>query len=963
MMKSPSSRRTATSRIAALTLSVAFAMLPSLAFAQGSGGALTGRAVDEQGAALPGVTITAVEPSTGTSRVAVTDASGSYRFPSLYAGSYDVTAELEGFATGKAQGVEINVASVRTLDFTMKVAGVEEIITVNDVAPLVRTEPSGGVVISRETLESLPLNGRQFANLGTLAPGTTLGINPDPTKPGQLVIAMNGGIGRNVNYVIDGGDNMDDTIGGALQNFSVEAVQEFNLQTQQYKAEYGRSSGGVLTVVTKSGTNDWEGAAYGYKRDDSWNAKKESEKLSGADKQPYDRKQYGGSIGGPIVQDKAHFFANYEKTTRSGFVVTDTGGIFPSLDGKQTDTPFTDELIFAKATANLSAKNFLQVRYGYQKNTDKYNAVTTSTPDNFGTLINEAYSVLAGLQSQVSDSAFNELNLQYAEFENSITADSTNPTLNFPSGVTSGQNPNTPQTTLQEKRQIRDDFSFNKVIGGRSHDFKVGVEYIDEPVLGGDFSAAGTVYTYSGDSLNSPVTDITINEGGFFFSTANEQYRFFAQDDWQVNNNLTVNIGVRYDLSDVLELDQRTNAIWKVLSTQTTYNEYYLKAFQGGQGGVIEKDDNDYSVRLGFTWDISGDGQKLLRGGLGRFYDYPYTNATVLFPAGDVVSVAGTVYNHNNPAGIRNADGSFYRPGQPLPPNQINNPNLGPAPNNVASPTLSTPYSDQISLGYSQQLTSSLGLSIEAISIDFEDIPFRFRANPRVNGGARRFPQFGNFRIWQGDGFASYDGLNISLKGRATDKFDFQVNYTLSKAEGNILAGADEFRITDAGHQADFAGRGDQSVNPLNPGCGACTGPLNTDARHRFTVAGFYRAPWGISVSTIFRYRSALPYTENLGRDTNGDGFTIDLPAGGKVNNLRGSSFSQFDLRLSKEFKFGGDVTLEILAEVFNLFNSKNPAVFNGNRNSAIFGEPTAYAGDAGQLEQRVGQLGLRISF
>ena len=963
MMKSPSSRRTATSRIVALMLFVAVALLPTLAFAQGSGGALTGRVVDEQGAALPGVTITAVDPSTGTSRVAVSDADGSFRFPSLYAGTYDVTAELEGFATGKAQGVLINVATTRSVEFQLKVAGVEEIITVNDVAPLVRTEASGGVVISRETLESLPLNGRQFANLGTLAPGTTLGINPDPTKPGQLVIAMNGGIGRNVNYVIDGGDNMDDTIGGALQNFSVEAVQEFNLQTQQYKAEYGRSSGGVLTVVTKSGTNEWEGAAYGYVRDDQLNAIKESEKIAGVDKQPYRREQYGASFGGPIVRDKAHFFLNYEETTRDGFVVTDTGGIFANLDGQQTDTPFTDELIFAKATSNLNAKNFLQVRYGYQKNTDKYNAIPNATPDNFGTLVNEAFSFLGGLQSQVSDSAFNELNIQYAEFENSITADSQNPTLNFPSGVTSGQNPNTPQTTIQEKRQIRNDFSFNKVIGGRSHDFKVGLEYIEEPVLGGDFAAGGTVFTYGGDSLNAPVTEIAVNVGSFNFSTPNEQWRFFAQDDWQVNSNFTLNLGVRYDVTDVLELDQRTNVIWQALSTQTQFNEYYLQEFQGGKGGIIEKDDNDYSVRLGFTWDMNGDGQQLLRGGIGRFYDYPYTNSTVLFPQGDVVSVAGQTYNHFNANGIRNADGSFYRPGQPLPPNQINNPNLGPAPANIASPTLATPYSDQISFGYSNQLTSWLGLSVEAISIDFEDIPYRFRANPRINGGARRFPQFGNFRIWVGDGFAEYDGVNISLKGRANEKFDFQVNYTWSKAEGNVLAGADEFRLTDAGHQADFAGRGDQSVDPLNPGCDACTGPLNTDARHRFTIAGFYRAPWGISVSTIFRYRSALPYTENLGRDVNGDGFTIDLPAGQKVNNLRGSSFSQFDLRLSKEFQLGDVAKLEVLAEVFNLFNDKNPAGFVGNRNAANFGQPTAFAGDGNQLEQRVGQLGIRISF
>src|SRR6185295_10093971 len=188
--------------------------------------------------------------------------------------------DLDGFATVTVESVKLNVATERALEISMSTASVEESITVVDDAPLVQTSPSIGTVVSQSELENLPLNGRQFANLASLAPGTSLTVNSDPTKPGQQTVALNGGSGRNVNFIIDGGDNTDDTNGGALQNFNLESVQEFNIQTQQYKAEYGRSTGGVLTVVTKSGTNKLEGSAWGFYRKDSLASKTETEKLA-----------------------------------------------------------------------------------------------------------------------------------------------------------------------------------------------------------------------------------------------------------------------------------------------------------------------------------------------------------------------------------------------------------------------------------------------------------------------------------------------------------------------------------------------------------------------------------------------------------------------------------------------------------------------------------------------------------
>ena len=978
-----------------LALAILLALAWTIAFApavsaQTSGASLVGRVEDKDGAPLPGVTVTVSNKGTGLERSTTSGADGTFLLPSLPVGIYTVKAELSGFATVTVEEVKLNVASQRNLDVQMSAASVEETITVVDEAPLVQTTPSIGTVVSEKQLENLPLNGRQFANLAILAPGTSLAYNSDPTKPGQLTVALNGGIGRNVNYVIDGGDNTDDTIGGALQGFNLESVEEFNIQTQQYKAEYGRSTGGVLTVVTKTGTNEFAGSAWGFFRDDGLNSQTTTEKEAGADKQSYERKQYGLAIGGPIVRDKAHFFATYEKTERETLYTVNTDPddedplppIFPALQGQSFPTPFEDELATAKLTWDPSPKQYLQVRYGYQKNNDKYGASPVATPSALGTSTNEYSSILAGHTFQIGADMLNEFLFQYTKFENGITADSNDPTIYFPSGVHTGQNINTPQTTNQTKYQYKDDLSFTRSLWSRTHQLKVGLNYVHEPTLGGDFSTGlNGQFAHRDDVAGSPITDITFFGGFFGESTPVDQYSVYLQDDIFWNDRLTLNLGLRYDYWDGFDLDQRSNPIWQALSTQTTFNEYYLRDFQGGKGGKLSNDDNNWGPRLGVTYDVQGNGRHLVRGGWGIYYDFPYTNATILFPTAAVQSNYGTTYNHHNDAGIRNPDGSFFQPGQPLPPNQLPAADI-PPPNEVASPTLETPYAGQGSIGYSWQATNWLGLNLEAVRINYRDIPYRFRANPFVDADrdavqdpteVRRFPQFANFRLWYGNGQATYSALNLSARARFS-KGELQGFYTYSEAKGNVLAGADEFRLTDAGHQADMGGaRRDVSVNPLDPQCPACFGPLNTDARHRVTLSGVWRGPWGLNVAGMFRYRSALPYTifvdqlvdtdgdgvldTPVPKDVNGDGFALDLAPRDHVNGGRGDSFMQLDLRLSKEFTFANSFSVEIIGEVFNLTDEENPAVFNR------LGVPNAFAGDPLQGEQRLGQLGLRLRF
>ena len=945
-----------------------------LAFAQTGAGSMAGRVVDATGAALPGVTVTATNTATGFNRSTTTGPEGRYTFPSLPIGTYNVTAELSGFSTVVTKGVDVQVATERTVNITLKQTTASEQITVTAQAPLISETPAVGTVVDQKEIQNLPLNGRQFANLGTLAPGTNLATNSDPTKPDQLVIAVNGGTGRNMNYLIDGGDNTDDTIGGALQNYNLEAVQEFKVQTMEYKAEFGRSTGGVLTVVTKGGTNELSGSAFGFFRDKSFNSETESEKVAGIGKQPYKRDQYGFSLGGPFIKDRWHYFITWEHTKKDT-AYTVTSDELPQFNGQAFATPLKNDLITAKTALDVSARQYLQVRYGYQKVSEKYGQSPAVAPTALGTLTNKYSSLLAGDNVQLGSSKLNEFLFQYSKFDDVIAPDSNLPTLYYPNGAVDGQNPNTPQDTHQKKYQFKDDFSWSQTLFGSHHDFKVGVGYIDEPTLSGGFSSGttGQYFLLTADP-KGPVGEITVYKGNLGQSTPIKEYNGYAQDDWSVNTKLTVNAGLRYDLWTGYDLNQNPNPIWQVLTTQTKYNEAYLQRFRGSSG--LKNDTNNVSPRIGMSYDLKGDGRNIIRGGYGRYYQMPYTNATILFPASAIQSTYGVSYDlvGSGPNGaILNPDGSVFHIGQPLPPGGEAS---GIPPNEVASPDIRTPYSDQASLGYSWQMSPAVGFTTEVVDSEYRDIPYRFRANPKdPTTGKRRFPQFGNFRIWEGNGRAKYRGANLGTHVRVSQALELQGFYTYSKTTGNVLVGADEFRLTGVDWQPDLRGGPvkDVSVDPYNPLCRQCFGPLASDARHRVTLSAVYKAPLGFTVSTLARYHSATPYMIwshadiSCGPDTPNckDGFNLDLPPGvSHVNSGRAGSFSQIDARVGKDFSFGR-TGLELIFEAFNIFNAKNPSGFvdivdaSGNHHL----EATRFAGDPNQGEQRLFQLGARVRF
>ena len=331
--------------------------MPDPSLAQQTTGNINGRLVDAQGSAVPGVTVTAKNPQTGLTRTETSDAEGIYRLTALPVGVYDITAELQGFSKVENKGSWSTSRQTLDLNMTLKVASLSETVTVTGETPLIETSSSsvGGVVDIRR-IESLPLNGRQFANLAATIPGVGLGFHSDPTKSTQYAPQINGGAGRNVNYQIDGGDNNDDTVGGLLQAYPLEAIQEFNFVTQRFKAEYGRSNGGVMNIVTKSGTNNCAGSFFESFRDKSMNARTETEKIC----RTSTSRTTGAtsSAAASAVRSRRTRPTSsraVERTQQDTTQTVNTKGLFPTLDGPTT-VPYRENLLTGKVTANLSAE-------------------------------------------------------------------------------------------------------------------------------------------------------------------------------------------------------------------------------------------------------------------------------------------------------------------------------------------------------------------------------------------------------------------------------------------------------------------------------------------------------------------------------------------------------------------------------------------------------------------------------
>jgi hypothetical protein len=940
--------------------------------------------------------VTAVNTATGFTRTGASDAEGLYRLPALPVGTYDLTTELQGFTTIERKGIILSVGQTITVDFDLQLAGVAESVTVTGASPLIESSASSvGGIVDVTTIENLPLNGRQFANLAQTIPGVGLGFHSDPTKSTQFSPQIGGGNGRNVNYQIDGGDNNDDTVGGLLQLFPLEAIQEFNFQTARYKAEYGRSNGGVMNIITRSGTNQYRGSFFTLLRDTGMNSKTETEKLNDLDKQDYRRYQFGGSFGGPIMLDRAHFFFAAERTQQDTQQAVNTSGLFPSEDGV-FPVPVRENLITVKGDLNINPAQYLTVRYGRNTNSQPYGTGPQAPVNSWGQSENTFDSINVNYNYVLASSMLNEFIFQFASFKNAITANSLDPFEQFPNGVTIGQNPNTPQRTEQHKWQFRDDFSWHATgWGGLGHDFKAGVNFINEPRLFITFNVGtgGYAYRHLNDDLNGPLDLVTLQGGAAEANIPTKQFSAYVQDDWHVTDKLTVNMGLRYDLMTGFAIDQSLSPNYVLVDNAARAGQ--LEGLIGFEdfGQDAKEDYNNIQPRIGLAYDLRGDGRDIIRAGYGIYYDFGYTNSNILFAAVNATGLgAGTVFEVDDASGIKNPDGSFFKVSDPI--QNIANQNTAggalPVNRHIASPRIDQPYTHQISAGWSHQLNDSTVVDVDYVHIEGRDIAWRPRLNAIHVGETARPLAFlplspADIAVAVSEGRSRHDGLNLGVRRRMSQGIQLTAWYSLSSSTSTTGNSGDELDIVNIQNAAD----------PFND---VQFGPSRrSDARHRATVTAIFSLPYGFQVSPIWRYRSALPVNIVEGVDLNHNNVNNDIPERAwafdgigrpakdigpceTINCGRGASLTQVNLRVSKGFALYGDMRLEAIAEVFNLFNNKNPSGFgpvagtfqdlrlltNADGTTTPnpnFLQPTTYAGDFQEPEQRVGQIGFRVTF
>jgi outer membrane receptor protein involved in Fe transport len=967
----------------------------TVAMAQQTSGNLNGRIVDEQQAAMPGVTVTATNSATGFNRTVTTDSEGVYHMTALPVGTYAVKVELAGFQELTRQ-IIVEVGANLDVNFDMHVQGRTENVQVTAEMPLIETSSSSvGGVVDTKRIESMPLNGRQFANLATTIPGVGLGMHSDPTKSTQFAPQISGGNGRNLNYQIDGGDNNDDTVGGLLQLFPLEAIDQFQVITSRYKAEYGRSNGGVMNIVTKSGTNDVHGSWLTFLRDKSLNAQTETEKINKVDKQDYRRWQYGGSFGGPAITNKLFYFGAFERTQQDTKQSVSTLGLFPDLDGVFS-VPVRETLFTTKVTASLDANNYLTIRYGRNQNNQPQSVGANTAQNAWGYSDNKFNSLNGNYNLVLGSVGLNEFIFQYADFSNHIAPASTDTRQTFPNSVAVGQNPNTPQTTQQKKWQFRDDFSWSMAgHGGVGHQFKVGGNWIHEPTLFITFNTGKGINQFShlDNTLTGPIATITRNDGDARANIPMDQYAFYVQDDWRLTSRLTVNVGLRYDVIDGYQIDQSTDP--NFVKVQAAGAAGQLAGIKGLEnfGKSPKNDTNNWQPRLGAAYDLRGDGKDVVRLGWGVYYDVGYTNSNVLFPAADASGSFGPVFNVDNQSGIKNPDGSFFRIGQSLDPlapqNQVD-PTKPPFFGQFLDPRLQMPYTRQFSAGWSHELMANSAVTVDYVQNEGHDLNSRPTINTFIPGTSTRRlaflglqPNNSGTRAASSYGKSEYKGLIFGFKRRMVQGIDFTATYTLQKARTTLGNGVDELNVSNL-QDATLLYDDPRVYGPAG----------RTDSRHQGTISGIFQLKYGITLSPIFLFRSALPVATVEGVDLNKDSVNNDLPAkayqfvsvsaDGKTaefkeigdcktwNCSRGAKRTQFNLSARKRFVLHGSMAVEAIFDVFNLFNAKNPSLFtttrtvtntSGTNPNTKFMVPTAYAGDAGQLDQRQGQVGIRFSF
>lgn len=903
-------------------------LLTAAAFAQQTTGDITGRVTDSLGNIVPNATVTARNLSSGLTRTAMSDESGEFTLTLLPAGRYDVSVEAKSFSKALLKDLEVNVGATQSVKIELKPGEISETVEVSSDAALVETTTSElSRNITPVEVQNLPLINRTFANLSIIAPEARPVGNFDPTKTRVGNIAFSGGDGRQVDVNVDGGDNKDNVVGSLLQNFAYESIQEFQVLQHRWTAEAGRSVGGVVNVITKSGSNDFHGSAFYNFRNQSLRARDFFEKQNDSEKPDFNRQEFGGSFGGRIIRDKLFFFGAFERfRERQNLLVQPDQlaqiaaipGVTPS---EIIPTPYNDTLFSVKIDHQISDKQSMFYRYSFQKNDSPNDQFDITLPADLlggNTNNNKLHSFVINHSYTFSPAVLNQFSFQFQDFSNAILAVTDAPNLQFPT-VQSGANQNVPQQTTERKWQFRDDLSF---LSGK-HGLKFGVNYI-RTNLGGFFlfGANGYVITFFDDPLtirnnlpsascpnplvpcypNGFATPGAINRlefsGGDGDTTQPplHQLAFYIQDDYKITPRLTLNLGLRWDANINILTDQTENRTMRILSQ---LNEPRARAITNHDLSRTTPSWKEFQPRIGFAWDVNGTGRTVVRGGYGIFYDQVFQNLTIFSLQQTHPTIYQTLLQQTNTAvGVGTTPLATFRFGvDPLPgPTVTGLPDLEPgAFGRINDPTQRDPYVQKFSIGFETQLGENYVLSsdyvhtlgihesrVQNINPLISEIcnPAFPGANPTParcprGAGTRYFDQafvaagLGAGRLEQINMFSStnrsfFDSWTTTLR-RRTRRTLLSASYVLSSA-----------RSWGGQPTASYSGNG-IAVTPENQFKPEEFGPSRIDERHRIVVSGVFELPYNFQLAPILQFASSRPFSPIANFDIDGDGRrTID---------------------------------------------------------------------------------------
>jgi hypothetical protein len=997
------------SRFCLSTCSVAILMLGVAihSYAQGAGTAeIRGTITDPARAVVPDAAVVVRDVDTGAERNLTTNADGIYLAPLLQPGRYEVMVTKQGLATVKRENLVLEVGQILVVDLSLPLKTTQESITVTDETGLVETEKFDvSQTISQEYVENLPLNGRRWSNFVLLTPG----VSEDGGFGG---ISFRGISSLYNNNTVDGADNNQAFFSEARgrtrmpYQYSLDAIKEFNVVTAAYTAEFGRAAGGVVNAVTRSGTNDIHGDFFYFIRDAAFLAQDPVAKATGQPKPPERRQQFGGAIGGPLVKEKLFYFLDYDQQKRNfpAVIVPFTSNFFTGPEVTNCVDPNCPAVIAAlKAITNTTnprtGDNYIgMAKVDYQINSShqlsnalnivRWNSVngiftsptlTTTALGNGSDNVANEFDVTRWSWI-INPRVVNEARFQYGRDFESETPNASGPAF-LVSGAASFGMPNfLPRAKYPDEKRFQ--WSDNLSWARGRHQVKAGLDinYVREELIN-LFQGGGEYDYFSNFALNNFAKDLRTGSrsysfynqagdpingsGGGFFTTTD--HNFYVQDNVQVRPNFTLNLGVRYELQTMPQIQKANPLVPETASLNT--------------------DKNNFGPRIGFSWGIGGGQKQVLRGGYGIYYGRTSNSAifTALFQNGIfqqsfffLPSFCGAPAAPNivfpQALGAPKFTPVFGTTG-PTPTNEFSSVNafLTACPSAGASivvtaldPHFVNPLVHQFDLAYERELPWNMSFTVSYIGSRGNRLPTFVDANlpppdttasyqftdfsgktslftlPFFSGNVPRpNPNVGVILMGKSVINSWYHALVVQLRRKAAHGLTFDTNFTWSQARDNGQP---------AGSNGTFAGT-DEPINPYN--LKSDYGLSDLDIRRRFIFTMYWEMPFGNwtkndtlkhvvegwNLSSIWRVQDGQPVTAFMDSFPNcafDGGLTCGLVSGfgsadtGRVPFFaRNSLFNMpylftTDLRIGRRFKVTERASVEFLWEAFNLFNRTN---------------------------------------